>query len=116
MNDNALFEAAPMLKALAEPTRLRIFAQLMDGDTCNCELVERLGVPANLLSHHLRVLSEAGLVNARRDRLDGRWVYYSADREAVARWRAWFDEFLDPARIHYRAPCGPEGQPVAMRD
>ena len=50
------------------PNRLRIFAQLMRGDTCNCELVEQLAMPANLLSHHLRVLSEAGLVDARRDR------------------------------------------------
>ncbi|WP_374685754.1 ArsR/SmtB family transcription factor, partial [Promineifilum sp.] len=71
---DTLSEPAAVLKALAEPTRLRIFAELMSGDTCNCELVERLGMPANLLSHHLKALSEAGLVCARRDRLDGRWV------------------------------------------
>ena len=52
-------EAAVVLKALADPNRLRILAALMEGDTCNCELVERLGLPANLLSHHLKVLSEA---------------------------------------------------------
>jgi len=108
--DEPLNEAAAMLKALAEPTRLRIFAELMGGDTCNCELVERLALPANLLSHHLKVLSEAGLVSARRDRLDGRWVYYSADRQAAAHWRAWFADFLDPTYIRQRTPCGPEGQ------
>lgn len=109
---DTLSETAAVLKALAEPTRLRIFAELMRGDTCNCELVERLALPANLLSHHLKVLSEAGLVCARRDRLDGRWVYYSADRAAAAYWRAWFADFLDPGRIRQRAPCGPEGQLV----
>jgi len=102
-----------VLKALAEPNRLRIFAELMNGDTCNCELVERLALPANLLSHHLKVLSEAGLVNARRDRLDGRWVYYSVDRDAAARWHRWFAGLFDPSQIRTRPVCGPEGMSTA---
>lgn len=105
-------EAVVVLKALADPKRLRILAALMDGDTCNCELVERLGLPANLLSHHLKVLSEVGLVNARRDRIDGRWVYYAVDRAAAARWQAWFTALLDPAQIRVRPLCGPEGAVV----
>lgn len=105
-------EAVVVLKALADPKRLRILAALMDGDTCNCELVERLGLPANLLSHHLKVLSEVGLVNARRDRIDGRWVYYAVDRAAAARWQAWFAALLDPAQIRVRPLCGPEGAVV----
>lgn len=108
-SDIAADEAAAVLKALSDPNRLRIFAQLMQGDTCNCELVKELNLPANLLSHHLRVLSEAGLVCARRDRIDGRWVYYAVDRAAAARWQAWFAAFLDPARILTRPVCGPEG-------
>ena len=103
-------EVVGMFKALSDPNRLRIFAQLLRGDTCNCELVEQLGIPANLLSHHLKALSEAGLVNARRDRIDGRWIYYSVDRAAAERWRAWLMDFLDPSHIHQRALCGPEGQ------
>jgi DNA-binding transcriptional ArsR family regulator len=103
-------EAVAVLKALSDPNRLRIFAQLMSGDTCNCELVKQLGIPANLLSHHLKALSEAGLVNARRDRIDSRWIYYSVNREAAAHWRAWFFDFLDPTHIRQRALCGPEGQ------
>ncbi|MDX1616633.1 MAG: metalloregulator ArsR/SmtB family transcription factor [Candidatus Promineifilaceae bacterium] len=109
-DDEALAEIATVLKALAEPNRLRIFAELMKGDTCNAELNEALGLPANLLSHHLRVLSEAGLVSSRRDRIDGRWIYYSVDRRAASRWQAWFHAFLDPARIRERVVCGPEGQ------
>jgi ArsR family transcriptional regulator len=108
--DVATTAAVAVLKALGDPNRLRIFAELMKGDTCNCELVERLALPANLLSHHLKVLSEAGLVNARRDRLDGRWVYYAVDRAAAARWQAWFAALLDPAQIQVRPLCGPEGQ------
>ncbi len=64
------------LKALAEANRLRIFDRLMQGDSCNCELGAALDLAPNLLSHHLRVLGTAGLVASRRDRVDGRWIYY----------------------------------------
>jgi ArsR family transcriptional regulator len=109
-DNTSLNEAITILKALAEPNRLRILAELMQGDSCNCELKDNLGLPPNLLSHHLRALSEAGLVTSRRDNIDGRWIYYSVDREAAARWQAWFSEFLDPVRIQERIVCGPEGQ------
>jgi ArsR family transcriptional regulator, arsenate/arsenite/antimonite-responsive transcriptional repressor len=106
-------EVAAVLKALGEPNRLRIFAELMKGDTCNAELNEALGLAPNLLSHHLRVLSDAGLITSRRDRVDGRWIYYSVDRRAAAYWQRWFGAFLDPARIEERLVCGPEGQLLA---
>ena len=109
--DETVDQATAVLKALADPNRLRIFDLLMRGDSCNCELNERLGLPSNLLSHHLSVLRKAGLINSRHDVVDGRWIYYSVDRDAVTRWRAWLNEFLDPARIQARATlCGPEGQ------
>ena len=108
--EQTLVEATTVLKALADPNRLRIFDLLMQGDSCNCELNERLGLPPNLLSHHLRVLHQAGLVCSRRDVVDGRWIYYTANRGAVARWQIWFSELLDSARIQERPMCGPEGQ------
>lgn len=111
-NEREMGELTAVLKALAEPNRMRIFAELMQGDSCNCELQERLGLAPNLLSHHFRILEKAGLVHSRRDRLDGRWIYYSVDRAVAARWRAWFNHFLDPARIQERVVCGPEGQIV----
>ena len=102
-------------KALADPNRLRSFDLLMQGDSCTCELGEKLGLPPNLLSHHLRVLRQAGLVRSRRDAMDGRWIYYAVHKEVVTLWRAWFNAFLDPARIQERPVlCGPEGQNVAV--
>jgi ArsR family transcriptional regulator len=104
-------EAVVVLKALADPNRLRVFDLLMQGDSCNCELNEKLDLPPNLLSHHLGVLRKAGLVNSRRDSIDGRWIYYAVDKDTVGNWRAWFDVFLDPARVLQRAMlCGPEGR------
>lgn len=107
-------EASLMLKALSEPNRLRIFAALMTGDSCNNELRDKLGLAPNLLSHHLRTLEKVGLVHSRRDRVDGRWIYYSVDHDAVGRWQHWFAHFLDPARIQKRRLCGPEGQLIEI--
>ncbi len=109
--DGMLAEAVTVLKALADPNRLRIFEILMQGTSCNCELNEHLGLAPNLLSHHLRVLLQAGLIGSRRDAVDGRWIYYTVDKEAVQRWRTWLSNLLDPARLQERASlCGPEGQ------
>ena len=107
-----IIEISQVLKALSEPNRLRIFAILMAGDSCNCELQESLGLAPNLLSHHLRVLEKAGLVTSRRDRIDGRWIYYTVDRAAAAGWQTWFTRLLDPARIESGGICGPEGRLV----
>ena len=87
-----------VLKASAEPNRLQILAILMQHDACNCELHHQLGLSPNLLSHHLRVLERAGLVSCRRDAMDARWIYYTADEEAIAGWRQRLNRFLNPAR------------------
>lgn len=67
-------QLAHTLHALADPTRLRILQVLSHGEHCVCEIRAHLdSVPGNLLSHHLRVLREAGLVESKRS---GRWVHY----------------------------------------
>lgn len=114
-NDKTIDDVTAVLKALADPNRLRIFAELMDGDSCNCELQDNLNLAPNLLSHHLRILAKVGLVHSRRDKLDGRWIYYAVDRETADYWQTWLSNFLDPTRICQRTMCGPEGQAV-MRE
>jgi len=107
----ALVEAAAVLKAMADPNRLRILDLLATSESCHAELKEKLGLPPNLLSHHLGVLREAGLVQTRPDTIDARWIYYRADRAALSRWQSWFDSFLDTTRFQQQpALCGPEGQ------
>lgn len=110
-----LEEVAAVLKALSDQNRLKILDVLMEGVSCNGELNDRLGLPPNLLSHHLRVLREAGLVTSRRDVIDGRWIYYEVDKEAITRWQRWLAIFLDPARLRERPVCGPEGQQIEVR-
>lgn len=67
---------APVLSALADPVRLRIVSILMaapDGSCCGCDMEEPLGLTQPTISHHLKVLREAGLVEGERQ---GRWVHY----------------------------------------
>ncbi len=110
MKKNAnLAKLADHLKLLADPTRLAILDLLMEGVQCNCYLGDRLGLPMNLISHHLKILREAGLINAERDPLDARWVYYSVSQEKLAKLREQTSAFLDPQRIQPRLPtCGPQ--------
>jgi len=105
---------AEYLKVLAEPKRLLIFHQIMEGVQCNCELGEALGMPPNLISHHVRVLRESGLVDAERDPFDARWVYYSINYAALAALNRAFGTFFDATRIKpRRLTCGPQGASIA---
>jgi ArsR family transcriptional regulator len=64
---------ARMLKVLADEVRLAVVEQLLDGPKHVAEMNEQLGVEQTLLSHHLRVLREAGIVQSQRD---GKRVLY----------------------------------------
>lgn len=67
---------------MAEPVRWAIVEELRGGTRCACALADVAGVSAPLLSHHLKVLREAGLVTAAKR---GRWVDYTLDHEALDR-------------------------------
>ena len=96
------------LRLMADPTRRRIFLALMDGETCNCEMVGLLGLPQNLISHHLRQLRQAGLIRARRDAVDRRWIYYAVEQAALRRVHQEIGLLFNPDRVGERAPnCGP---------
>ncbi|MDO0934429.1 metalloregulator ArsR/SmtB family transcription factor [Streptomyces sp. DG2A-72] len=85
---------AVMLKAIADPTRLqllRLIERAPAGEACVCDLTECLGLRQPTISHHLKVMTEAGLLN--RDRR-GTWVWYSVDPAGLHRVR----EILKPAR------------------
>jgi ArsR family transcriptional regulator, arsenate/arsenite/antimonite-responsive transcriptional repressor len=72
---------AERLKALADPTRIGIVNRLAGAvELCVCDLTEAFELSQPTISHHLRVLREAGLVHARKQ---GTWSYYRLDREAV---------------------------------
>jgi protein-tyrosine-phosphatase len=69
----------PFVELAAHPLRWRVLLELTGSDRAVRELTERLGVPQNLVSYHLRRLREGGLVYARRSAADGRDTYYAVD-------------------------------------
>jgi ArsR family transcriptional regulator, arsenate/arsenite/antimonite-responsive transcriptional repressor len=77
---------ARLLKALADPTRLRILSLLSrhEGEVCVFEIVESFTLEQPTISHHLRILRDAGLVDCRKK---GLWAYYYVRREALNRAR-----------------------------
>ena len=67
---------ATALRVLADPARLRLLSLIgahPNGEACVCELTEPVGLSQPTVSHHLKVLAEAGLVGREKR---GRWVYY----------------------------------------
>lgn len=71
--------------ALSEPARLLVVDALGVGDRSPSDLVAELGMPSNLLAHHLKVLESAGLVRRVRSEVDRRRVYVRVVPEALAR-------------------------------
>lgn len=76
-------QLAGWFRALGDPARLRLLSLIASmGEACAaCDLVEPIGVSQPTVSHHLKVLHEAGLVEREKR---GRWVYYRAVPEQLA--------------------------------
>ena len=75
---------APLLKALAEPVRLRLMSLIAShpgGEACVCDLNEAFDLSQPTISHHLKVLHEASLLDREKR---GVWVYYRARTAALA--------------------------------
>lgn len=103
---NVDVDAPPLatFKALAEPVRWQIVELLAAEELCVCHLVDELDVPQPLVSHHLRVLRDAGLVESSKFRY---WTYYRLRTEPLARAGARLAMLADraPADIDRRRPC-----------
>ena len=74
-----------VMQAVADPIRWTVLAVLTQGPRCVCALQEQVPVAGNLLSYHLKVLREAGLITSSRR---GRWVDYAVTADAVERMAA----------------------------
>ncbi len=84
LSEDEAVNQARLLKALADPTRLRILSLLSrhEGEVCVFEIVESFTLEQPTISHHLRILRDAGLVDCRKK---GLWAYYYVRRDALGR-------------------------------
>ncbi len=71
-----------VIKAMSDETRLRIINMLSCGEMCACDILKEFSISQSTLSYHMKILSESGLVNAKRD---GVWMRYTLDREETGK-------------------------------
>ena len=90
-------EIVALFKALADPTRYEIFRLIaaQPEAICVCHITDRFDVSQPTISHHLKVLREAGLITVSRR---GVWAYYAADPHGLARLRSSVED-LAPAEL-----------------
>lgn len=96
-------ELAQVFKALADPVRLRLLSLIAarsPGEACVCELTGSFELTGPTISHHLKVLRTAGLIDCERR---GTWVYYWVVPDMLLRLRGLFDV---PARSRAPVPAG----------
>jgi ArsR family transcriptional regulator len=85
ISDGLADELAKAFAALADPVRLRLFSLIASaGTACSCNLVEPLGKSQPTVSHHTKVLADAGLIVGEKR---GRWVWWRVVPDAMAALR-----------------------------
>ena len=83
---------ARVFKAMGDENRLTILTHLQAGERCACRLQEALNISQPTLSHHMRILLDAGLVSARKE---GKWIYYSLSKTGTRQARELLCSVLD---------------------
>ena len=91
-DDEKIERDASIIKALADPTRLKIVYFLQHGERCVCELIEALERPQPTISHHLTILKNAGILKWRKE---GVWIHYRLAVEKIP-------ELIEKLLIHLR--------------
>jgi protein-tyrosine-phosphatase/DNA-binding transcriptional ArsR family regulator len=99
------------VRLAAHPLRWRLLTELAAGDHRVRELVARVGEPQNLVSYHLRLLRDGGLVTATRSSFDGRDSYYQLDLDRCAEALAGTGAALHPVLSLDRTPRAPKVDP-----
>ena len=84
-------DTAKILKAISDPKRLQIVDMLSCGEMCACKILEAFHITQPTLSHDMRVLIEAKIVN---DRRDGKNIYYSLNKEKLTVFEKTLHEIL----------------------
>ena len=71
---------ARIFKAFCDPNRLSVLELLQAGEMCACKILEDLNIGQPTLSHHMKILCDAGIVSVRKE---GKWMHYSLNLEKM---------------------------------
>lgn len=81
-------KTALIFKAFCDENRVKILQSLSKEEKCACQLLEEINISQPTLSHHMKILCDAGIVVGRKE---GKWMYYSFSESGVDQARACFD-------------------------
>ena len=95
-------EMVIIFKALSDENRIRILKMLRNGEKCACKLLEELNISQPTLSHHMKILCDAGIVTGRKD---GKWMHYSICCNGVKRVSVLVKELLLAESIPADCAC-----------
>jgi len=93
---------ANTFKALSDENRIRILKLLCCGEKCACKLLEELNISQPTLSHHMKILCDAGIVTGRKE---GKWTHYTICCEGVRTVRSQLQGLLSTERILSDCAC-----------
>lgn len=88
---SAYNDTVKVFKAFCDENRLRILEMLRTGEKCACKLLDDLQITQSTLSHHMKILCDADIVQGRKD---GKWVYYSVNPKGADRARELLEQQL----------------------
>lgn len=92
---------------MGEDTRVRMIQMLLEEEMCICELIEKLNLSQSAVSHHVKILKQADLVN---DRRNGKWTFYSINKQGFEEhFNSLEEKFVEPVKNYqYREKTEPE--------
>lgn len=96
--ESVYLETSKILKAIADPKRLKIVDMLSCGELCACKILEAFHITQPTLSHDMKVLLAAGVV---QDRREGKNIYYSLRKDRLASFETILHMLLSEKRIAY---------------
>ena len=83
-------KTAIMFKAFCDENRLQILSLLQSGEKCACKLLEEMRITQPTLSHHMKILCDAGIVVGRKE---GKWMHYSISKDGIQNVKEYLDTF-----------------------
>lgn len=90
---------ALFMKALSDEARVKIFHMLSHGELCACDILDEFNITQPTLSYHMKVLSDSGLVNSRRD---GVWMKYTINTDNLEVLNAFLKDIADCSSLKIR--------------
>ena len=89
------------MESLSDPIRINILELMMGGEICVCDIVKVTGLSQSKISYHIKILKDSGLIS---DRQEGRWVYYSLNKESLFLIKEWITSLTDHSS-HRKRSC-----------